>query len=383
MQVDRLNRLRGMIAQVNPERHFQGLEESLESRNGDDGGFELGVKLTNIKRLETEFALESLDVLQRGNEVDAEQQFAIEAIVMPYYRPVVDIIQNQMKTEQLTQKWLHLAGNDLRSKIEQCFLSVGSVEVPGMPSLPYAGTGFVVGADLMMTNRHVAQIFAGGLGRRSLQFKSDQSAAIDFYRESGRTESDMLTVERVVMIHPYWDMALLKVSGLPEKRPPLQLSAADPASMLDREIVVIGYPGYDRYGDEEFQRIQNRIFRGTYYVKRLQPGVLRVRQPVESFGRHVEAITHDCSTLGGNSGSAVLALPRTPEEPIQVIGLHFAGQYLVANYAVASLDLAQDSRVVDAGVNFAGDPKPRQEFYDPYWKEADDGNAENRERPPR
>jgi hypothetical protein len=220
----------------------------------------------------------------------------------------------------------------------------------------------------------VARVFAEGLGTRNLQFKSDQSATIDFYREAGRTESDTLAVESVVMIHPYWDMALLRVRGLPEKRRPLEFSAADPASMIDREIVVIGYPGYDPYGSDEFQRIQNRIFRGTYYVKRLQPGVLRARQPVESFRRQVEAITHDSSTLGGNSGSAVLALPHTPEEPIKVLGLHFAGQYLVANYAVASFDLAQDSRVVDTGINFVGDHKPRQEFYDAYWKDADGGS---------
>jgi hypothetical protein len=117
--------------------------------------------------------------------------------------------------------------------------------------------------------------------------------------------------------------------------------------MTDREVVVLGYPGYDPTGDDEFQRIQNRIFRGTYYVKRLQPGLLRVRQPVESYKRQVQAATHDTSTLGGNSGSAVLVLPQAAEEHVQVIGLHFAGAYLVANYAVPTADLAQESISLD------------------------------------
>jgi endonuclease G len=223
----------------------------------------------------------------------------------------------------------------------------------------------------MMTNRHVAEIFAQGVGTNHLQFHSGQSAVVDFYRENGRTESDALTVESVVMIHPYWDMALLRVRGLPARRLPLALSIVDPAGMTDREVVVVGYPGYDPTGDDEFQRVQNRIFRGTYYVKRLQPGLLRVRQPVESYKRKVQAATHDSSTLGGNSGSAVLVLPQSAEEPVEVIGLHFAGAYLVANYAVPTADLSQDSRIVDAGVNFIGRSEPRGDFYGPYWREVD------------
>src|SRR5262249_43415544 len=151
-----------------------------------------------------------------------------------------------------------------------------------------------------------------------------------------------------VMIHPYWDMALLKVRGLTAKRVPLALSIADPADMIDREVVIIGYPGYDPGGDDEFQRIQNRIFRGTYYVKRVQPGVLRMRKPTESYGRLVQAVTHDSSTLGGNSGSAVVMLPPSEQGSAEVIGLHFAGQYLVANYAVPTSELARDSRIVEA-----------------------------------
>jgi len=173
------------------------------------------------------------------------------------------------------------------------------------------------------------------------------------------------------MVHPHWDMALLKVSGLPANRKPLSLSTADPATFKDREVVVVGYPGYDPSGDDEFQRIQNRIFRGTYYVKRLQPGLLRIRDEIESYKKLVDAVTHDSSTLGGNSGSAVLMIPKSATDPIQVVGLHFAGQYLVSNYAVSTYDLAQDIRVVDAGVKFDGRVEPRGDFYGRIWDQAD------------
>src|SRR5262249_2899537 len=151
----------------------------------------LDVRQTDAARQESEFALESLDALRHGDEVDSDQRFVLEAIVMPYHRPVVDIVQNRMTTDQLTNKWRHLAEDSLRARIEECLLSVGRVNVPSLPSLPYAGTGFVVGPDLLMTNRHVASIFAQGLGTRRIQYQAGD-AALDFFHEIGRQESESL-----------------------------------------------------------------------------------------------------------------------------------------------------------------------------------------------
>jgi V8-like Glu-specific endopeptidase len=365
-----------MLEQVDPSKKSSGLKETLESRRAVAAeGPRLDVRRVDPAKMEADFALESLDVLHRGGPVDDQQRFVLEAIVMPYHRPVVDIVDNRMRTDQLTSEWQSLAGDALRPQIEQCLWSIGRIDVPKLPSLPYAGTGFIVGPDLLMTNRHVANIFAQGVGIRTINFQPGQAAAVDFYHENGGTRSESLAVERVLMIHPYWDMALLKVKGLPENRKPLTLSITDPSSLLDREIVVVGYPGYDPTEGNEFQQTQNRIFRGIYYVKRLQPGRLKAREPIESFHKTVEAATHDSSTLGGNSGSAVLLLPRAAGETIQVVGLHFAGEYLVANFAVPMSDLAQDSLVVDAGVNFASRSAPRDDFYASWWREADSAEA--------
>lgn len=363
----RRENLRHMIDQVAPPGQLEGLRESLESRTAPaDESPSLDTRRVSPAGLEAEMALESLDLLRQGNEIDAEQQFALEAIVMPYHRPVVDVVDDYLQTNQLTTEWRKLAAETLRPWIKERVRSIGRINVPNLPSLPYAGTGFIVGDGLLMTNRHVASIFAQGLGTRMVQFQPGQTSEIDFYHENGRPTSESLVVEKVVMIHPWWDMAILKVNGLPADRKPLQLNTADPESLRDREVVVVGYPGYDPDPDEEFQRIQNRIFRGNYYVKRLQPGLLRARANVDSYRRPVSAITHDCSTLGGNSGSAVIDLITG-----QIVGLHFAGAYLLANYAVSMHDLAQDSRVVDAGLNFVGRLDPRGDFYGPLWREAD------------
>jgi V8-like Glu-specific endopeptidase len=57
--------------------------------------------------------------------------------------------------------------------------------------------------------------------------------------------------------------------------------------------------------------------------------------------------THDCSTLGDNSGSCVVDL-----QTGRVIGLHFRGSYRRTRYAVALWQLAGDSLLKSAGVRF-------------------------------
>lgn len=367
MPTEMTQRLKRMLKQVKALEKKGEFREALESGSGGHGGPEIESRTVDpMAEQEATFAIESLDAVARDEEIDEQNRVVLEAIVMPFHRPVVDVINNAMTVTQLTSEWTHLSRSDVRQRIENTFLSIGRVEIPGHPSLPYAGSGFVVGKlpndrHLLMTNRHVAEIFATGLGLSNLNFLPGQQVEVDFLKEFGRTESESLQVNRVVMIHPYWDMALLEVSGLPTTRQPLSLLVDDPLGLQGREVVTVGYPGHDPTGDMIYQQTQARIFRGTYFVKRMQPGLFRVRGDIKSFGRKVSAVTHDCSTLGGNSGSAVIDVTTA-----NVVGLHFAGAYLLANFAVSPYDLAQDSRVVDAGVNFAG-RLPASDFYGQVW----------------
>jgi len=84
-----------------------------------------------------------------------------------------------------------------------------------------------------------------------------------------------------------------------------------------------------------------RIFSGVYDVKRLQPGVVREEQP------RARRFSHDASTLGGNSGSCVLDL-----QTHSVVGLHYSGRYLRANYAVNLAYLLHDPLLKRAQVEF-------------------------------
>lgn len=356
-----LPRLLSMLRQVSPT-------------NDTAGSQRLGLEFLELAGpgIQNEMVLESLDLLnfEKFDQIDSQRQFLLESIVMPFYRPVIDIVHDRIIVEQLTSDWKRLGNTSVRSRIEECLLSVGRIDVP---KIPYAGTGFVVGQDLLMTNRHVAAIFATGVGTRKIEFHP--GPAVDFYHEIGQDTSETLEVQDVLMIHPFWDMALLKVSGLAPRRKPLVLSTVDPSTLDNATVCVVGYPGFDPRGDSDFQAVQNRIFRGTYYVKRLQPGRLRLRERIESYENMVDAITHDCSTLGGNSGSAVLVVPEGPDQPIEVVGLHFAGEYLKANYAVPTYDLAQDQRVVDQGVCFGPGDRAHTDVYQPIWRMVQDAEV--------
>ncbi|MGO8371117.1 metallophosphoesterase [Rhizobium ruizarguesonis] len=301
-----------------------------------------------------------------------QERFALEAIVFPDKRPAV-FIENGTYTVA-HELWLDLNSDDIKMRLSERFSSIGRIELPEHPFLPFGGTGFVVGSTLLMTNRHVAEIFAAGLGTH-VDFRAGSKAGVDFLqeRDTPSEKAVRIDIRRVVMIHPYWDMALLEVEGFGEGRRPLELSLRAPEDYLAdgakaTEVAVVGYPAFDPRNNAN---VQNAVFGGVFNVKRLQPGFLKPRTRVESFGKEVDAVTHDASTLGGNSGSAVIHIASG-----QIVALHFAGRYLEANYAVPTADLARDPRVIDAGVNFQPPAARGADFYRRWWTMSDGDDPE-------
>lgn len=278
-----------------------------------------------------------------GHDLSPDEQFALEAIIIPDKRPAIDVVDGDYHVAH--PLWTYFESDaGIHQRLRQVIPSIGRVELPGHPTIPYAGTGFVVGDELLMTNRHVAEIFADGLGTRAITFKPGYSSGIDFKQERNRPAKLFLKAIEVVMIHPYWDMALLRVAGLSPAQAPLVLSLRNPEELVDHDIAVIGYPAFDVRNPAD---VQNKVFDGVYYVKRLQPGKLKPRERVDSFGNRVLAAAHDSSTLGGNSGSAVFDVATG-----QVIALHFGGSYLKSNFGVPTFELARDARVIATKVKF-------------------------------
>jgi endonuclease G len=320
-----------------------------------------GLESLGLPEAQIEAAATGIERLEANQVLESAQASALEAIIHRQFRPAVFVIHDTYDVPPAP--WQKLAEPESRKRICNAIVSIGRIELPGMTRIPFGGTGFVVGPGLVMTNRHVAEIFARGLGQRGLAFKPNRASAINFRREViPSPEVENLAVREVVMMHPYWDMALLRVEGLSPQQSALTLAAPHPDDLAGREVVVIGYPAQDLRNELE---LQNQIFGGVFDVKRLQPGILRERRQIVSFENRVNALTHDASTLGGNSGSAVVDV-----QSGQVVALHFAGLYLDANFAVPGFELARDRRVVDAGVQFSASLPPTTDWED-RWRIAE------------
>jgi endonuclease G, mitochondrial len=340
--------VRAFLQKVAPAAGLEGLGD------GQDRVLELARPIPD----QLQEAVHDAVAKARGNvPLNPPEQFALEAIIIPDKRPAVRILDNDFQVAH--PLWQHFNRAPVKDNICRMLRSVGRIDLPKHPTLPFGGTGFVVGKDLLMTNRHVAEIFCAGLGESALAFHSSFGTGVDFKRENVEEPAMLLGVRGVVMIHPYWDMALLRVEGLSPEHVPLRFSLRAPESLQNRDVAVIGYPAFDPRNDPA---VQNHVFEGVYDVKRLQPGLLRPRETIESFGHDVSALTHDSSTLGGNSGSVVF-------DPLfqEVVALHFAGVYLKANYAVPGFELGRDGRVIDSGVQFASTPNRGPVSWNSYW----------------
>jgi endonuclease G, mitochondrial len=347
-KLEKAKRLKDMLSQIAGR---QGLESIARASARASGGLEsVSPEGTNVQS-----GLEKL-ADNRHQDLTAKEMFGLEAIVMKENRPVVFVRGNSY--DDVGESWSSLNTPEVKTRLSSLFPLIGRIELPTSTLVPYAGTGFVVGKGLIATNRHVAEEFSRGLGL-TIQYRGGD-AAIDFKRQVDTPEDDhtaYLKVRGVEMIHPYWDMALLQVDGLPTDKM-LNLAVRSPEELVNHNIVAVGYPAPDPRNDVE---LQTKIFGTVYYVKRLQPGVVRARAKVQSFENEVNAMTHDASTLGGNSGSAIIDV-----DSGEVVALHFAGEYLKANYAVPMYELARDSRVASK-LNFDGTVAATSDF-DPAWR---------------
>jgi S1-C subfamily serine protease len=274
----------------------------------------------------------------REGELDDDELFGLEAIVLLEGRPAILIQEGDFHPPP--HEWSRLS--ERRAPIREVIARSGRVEVSGHVSLDWLGTAFLVGRTTLMTNRHVAREFCSRSGD-SWTFRPGITTRIDFLEELGSTATLEFEITETIGIHDQHDLALLRVEmaspaghALPD---PLAVAATEPPDLFGRDVYVVGYPAWDSRRNEP-EPIR-RLFADIYNVKRLQPG------RAVGYSTAYSAVEHDCSTLGGNSGSPVVDL-----ETHQVIGLHFGGRYGVGNYAVPLWMLADDPLLKQGDLNF-------------------------------
>jgi len=208
-------------------------------------------------------------------------------------------------------------------KSQQVYNAVGRIGAkqvgePTGKELVY-GTGILVSSRHVLTNQHVAA---------KMPFGTEFSdIGMEFGAEVGSEYSDFVAISDVPPIPiPELDAAILTLKFSTE-RLPVTMYSRPINSLKDGEILAIGYPS-------SFEKSRPSLILGT---KRYSQGKIfehstdddaNITVPIEadwSVGDDVvmNAICHSASTLGGNSGSAIVDI-KTGD----LIALHFGGRVL-------------------------------------------------------
>ncbi|HET7669320.1 MAG TPA: serine protease [Burkholderiales bacterium] len=276
-------------------------------------------------------------------QLSEAERTGLEAIILLTGRPSFLVQNDAVTVEQRGDQWAgHIARESAR--ITEVLRRVGRVNVPGYGA-GYVGTAFMVAEDLAMTNRHVAMAFAARAGS-SWKVGGGFTPSVDFKCEQGSDASMSFEVKGIPVIHPdpQVDLAILKLAKKSKDRrslpAPLKVSKTPAAVAQKRQVYVVGYPAFDPRNDAS---AIGRIFGQALMVKRFAPG--EVMSPPAGAKKH---FTHDCSTLGGNSGSCVIDFGNHV-----VFGLHYGGAYLEENRAVALAKLQKDAQLKGKGIVFA------------------------------
>jgi V8-like Glu-specific endopeptidase len=300
---------------------FEG-EGGLESLEGGDESLTRGAAERAVDRM-TEGVWGS----------DDDDDGGLEAIIQRFTRPVQLVQDNTFQPPADTfPESREIADRLTRARgfLEAAIPSAGRIDVANH-RLRWIGTGWMVKPSVVVTNRHVAEEFARN--EPSFAFRKNQlgrqiKASVDWRREYDREDQEsVFRVKRVIRIEPdeSFDVALLEIeqTGSEGQAQPQIIELATAEELNARGVgawhAVVGYPAQDSRNSAADQQ---RIFDGIYNVKRLAPGQIAAIRPDG-------LLTHDATTLGGNSGSVLVDLASG-----KALALHFGGVEGQENFAV-------------------------------------------------
>ena len=295
--------------------------------------------------------------------------------------PILNVAKGDLIADEIPSGWNQLiVENKTRTTVLDGIRATARIQVTEDPTGQHVkGTGYVVGKQLLMTSRRVARSFSRGVGHQAqIQFNAEvENCLVDFSGGDDCVNEAVYRVGGVVMIHPYWDVALLHLPDLPDDHPQLRLSSKDPNQLNDHDAFIVGYPGPDTSIDiTEQLRVCD-----SFWDKKLMPGKIHACAETVSFGRPLNAITHDCAGLAGLSGAPLIHLNSG-----LVIGTQFKGGFFTTGFSTPMHELAKDEEVTRAGLEFVP-PIGFGDFYPQFWQAVDSSTKPSRfdlvsDRPP-
>jgi endonuclease G len=229
-----------------------------------------------------------------------DRHFETEAIILRTTRPVLAVREDTAVLEfqdpddseiwrtKLTQAAAHMTA---------AARAVGRIELQNS-RYDWVGTGWLVAEDIIVTNRHVADLFvaqgSGGLVFRT-ELDAPISAGVDFLQEFERDATRLFKVLRPLFVNPEPgpDVAFFQVARTGSDASlaaPIRLAQA--AQAVEEGVATLGYPAYDSRTPEP--DLMDRIFADVYNKKRLAPGSAASRTRSSSCRRAVRS----CASSG-------------------------------------------------------------------------------------
>ncbi|WP_430421387.1 trypsin-like serine peptidase [Methylibium petroleiphilum] len=274
----------------------------------------------------------------------ADSEFdCLEVIVQVLGRPALRLpkgkVQPPLTDLAKNERWVILVAS-ARDHINRVASSIARLNLQRSDGRDeHIGTAWRLGADLIVTNRHVvARMVSDPTLEPSLwALDPGRSCVVDFSVTDEPAESVRHCVASLDYCAPEQaiDVAVLRLRSNGQPFPaPLEVSAdrlklgqyvdGDASRFVGAEVYVVGHPL------ERLPTLETlRVFGDADGRKRCSPGEttgLQVADPV---------FEHDCSTLGGSSGSAVFDAYEH-----RIVGIHMGGRRTSPSAAVGTYNQA-------------------------------------------
>jgi V8-like Glu-specific endopeptidase len=266
-------------------------------------------------QVQEQFAQEALAALSNDERPTPKQLAALELVIRTM-RPAPLSRNGELETLDPDVAPCFKDWESFRANVKPFIYSIGRVDLAPDKGV---GTGFLVSETLFVTNKHVLDVLSNGTN-----VLEKGQAFVRFKEEYKSPTEDPVDIVGVAAIHPKLDAALLRIEEKKFDDGRLPLTIESEAAESGQAIVAVGYPFEDKIRNPMFV---SALFGDRFGVKRAAPG--------EVVGAEEQAIFHDCSTLGGNSGSPILSMDKA-----RVVGLHRDGFFTYRNEAVDGKSLS-------------------------------------------
>ncbi len=277
-----------------------------------------------------------------------EREITLEAIVLASERPAIPVVNGTFG--EVAEPWRRVL-EPRRELIEHAIAATGRIETPGkLMMMEWAGTGVVVGPDLVAVARHVADLIFDQAGA----LKVDNVLFDPFRENEGGADPNAFVVSTLLFRHPVWDIAFLSVPGLSARGVrPLALATEPPPSEAD--VVRVTFVSRDSRADVALQaQVFGARLNGAKWIMPGKTGrVPPLRdKPLKGAQTEADLLAYDTNTLSGTGGPVVSA------ETGQLLGFSVSRRYLLGNWAVPAWEIARDKHIQQLGIATAAASPP-------------------------